>query len=273
MQRMQDAGQEISTSSGDSAYDTLVKPSCSSQAGSSTPSSPSCGSEATNMTFNEAAMFAAVSTAAVASGSTAAVAAPAPLPIMVAPVMLTAGSTTLLPGTFVLPGMLPLEEVHPVGCSVQATTDGQIPMAAGCSKQYEIAARLSSTGSQLFDSSCMDASASLAQEVPEAATVSEAPFVPADGPDAVKVPLMQRAPRIKVKPRRADDPPRPLLEPSSPKTKKRAAGRMAAHPTSGHCCTQCGAVVSSGGQLGLRVCGAWWYLLLASYHQRLASCF
>eukprot|EP00878_Enallax_costatus_P018125 GHUV01019070.1.p1 GENE.GHUV01019070.1~~GHUV01019070.1.p1 ORF type:complete len:584 (+),score=148.65 GHUV01019070.1:628-2379(+) len=248
-QPVEEAVQEFSTSSGDSAYDTLLKPSSSLQAGNSVPSSPSYTSEAANMAFVEAAAFTAVSSAAMpgAASSAAVMAAPVPLPMMVAPAMLTAGSTTLPAGTFVLPGMLPLEEVHPAG--MQAIADGQSSSMTGgsSSQQYEIVARLSSTGSQFFESNGVDAAVSLVQEAPQAATAADTPGVtasakPAATAAAPKVPLMQRAPRIKVKPRRADDPPRPLLEPSSPKNKKRVAGRMAAHPTSGHCCTQCGAV-------------------------------
>lgn len=176
-------------------------------------------------------------------------AAPVSLPSAVAPAIATAGSATLPAGTFVLSSMLPLEEVHPASCiqPVPGAPPPSAAMAAGVGQQYDVAARMSSTGSQFLDS-CMDVGKDVSpmQEAVEAAAVSELPAAAVNSAAAAcaKVPLMQRAPRLKVKPRKADDPPRPLLDPSSPKSKKRAAGRTASHPSSGHCCTQCGAVVS-----------------------------
>lgn len=62
-------------------------------------------------------------------------------------------------------------------------------------------------------------------------------------------PPMARAQRIKQRPRRPDDPPRPLLDLSNSSSlskisicnKKRPAARMAPAPTTGHSCSQCGA--------------------------------
>jgi hypothetical protein len=82
-----------------------------------------------------------------------------------------------------------------------------------------------------------------------------APAAAAGAPAAVDAklpPPMARAQRIKQRPRRPDDPPRPLLDLSSSSSpskistfcnKKRPAARMAPAPTTGHSCSQCGATV------------------------------
>jgi hypothetical protein len=91
-----------------------------------------------------------------------------------------------------------------------------------------------------------------------AAAATGAPAAPAAAgaaaADAKLPPPMARAQRIKQRPRRPDDPPRPLLDlsnSSSPSkismqcNKKRPAARMAPAPTTGHSCSQCGATVST----------------------------
>jgi hypothetical protein len=94
---------------------------------------------------------------------------------------------------------------------------------------------------------------------PAAVTAAAASGVAAAA-EAKLPPPMVRAQRIKQRPRRPDDPPRPLLDLSNSSSlsklssicnKKRPAARMAPAPTTGHSCSQCGATVSALCLLGL----------------------
>lgn len=266
------------------ASDTL-ETSCQTQVcgkpGFSTPSSPSCASAA-------------------AKAESGAFAMPVPVAVVLlpgshVPAALVAVPSGCLPSVR-LPGMLPLEEVHPPSTGAQGSASSKPASAqraaeegpnAACTEQT-LLRRSSSSGSsanQAVEAVAPAAAPAAAAEVaaadtdasPSAAPVASSPRAgaapavkaaaapkaaspkvtaakPAEAVAEPKLPPpMQRVPRIKHKPRRADDPPRPLLEPSSNnssscspnKVKKRPAGRMAIAPTSGHSCTQCGAVVSA----------------------------
>lgn len=145
-------------------------------------------------------------------------------------------------------GLLPLREVHPVDVTAQQPSAAP---AVSTGAEKPMLPRLGSSHSQLsqsgVDSSERDSGtqSGAASESPDAInSVVEISAAAKSAAAAAQVPSMQRAARIKVKPRRADEPPRQLLEPSSPKSKKRAASRTVLQPSAGHCCTQCGAVVS-----------------------------
>ena len=111
-----------------------------------------------------------------------------------------------------------------------AVAAGGMPTGAGASKWHSV---LSSSRKE---------AGSAAATAPPRATATATPASAASGAPSAQ-PLLRRAPRIQQRPRRPDDPPRTLLEPHSPKMKKRPASRMAVAPCSGHSCTQCGAVV------------------------------
>jgi hypothetical protein len=254
----------------------------------STPSSPSCVSAAAR---TESGAFSKPNVTLLLPATLAPAAAVVPVP------------------SSCMRGMLPLEQVHPTisntaavkraAPTAAAAADGPELKRAKSAAAEAVLRRCSSSGSSCANEAAA-AAAVLAAAAPSPASVCKAAIsahkpaapkaaVPPKAPKPAAAPVvaggggaaaaaaepklpppMVRAQRIKQRPRRPDDPPRPLLDLSNSSSlsklssicnKKRPAARMAPAPTTGHSCSQCGATVSACSWWLLGACRYLLYLL------------
>jgi len=235
---------EALTASADSSCQTCTKLTIS------VPSSPSCASAeaaATEQISSPAAEQAALPALLPAVSTTPAAAS-------AAVAAATAGAAATLPAAVDVArlcgvgGLLPLVEVHPTPCLVMS-----VPLAAlqPSTAQSHSAAGIGAGLPRMYaDPSSIVVNPQGRTAVPDLCAAGDAlePPIPADGVAAVTaLTLHSTSARVRaIRDKQAEKAAKALLEQqSSPKNKKRPAARMAANPTTGHSCSQCGATVRS----------------------------
>lgn len=140
------------------------------------------------------------------------------------------------------------EAAAPAPAAAAAAASGVVSAAAvaAAAMHAESSFGLTADGADSSAQAAADQAAAEAAAAAEEAAAAAAALATSSLSGALAMPgfgALQRPPRIKSKPSNSMVKVAAILEASgSPKSKKRPAARLAMNPSSGHCCTQCGAV-------------------------------